>query len=404
MARPVIVRVGALRPLYVAVTLQEPIGWDVVTIWQVGSGLPSRLATYAREDSGVAVDSVCWSPTLGKLLVGATIWRDPKFPDTSGPPSSSRIILSCTPGAQSLEVFKDSYIHSIDHYDPVSAMMEWNGHLYAVHSGQDQEPAYVARMALDDPENTFEIVLEVYNFNYNLGEGGIGLVGDRLYVAFGEALAWSTTGNLGEWAVTNMYDSPYQLTEMAGAKTDPASGHMFFGAMSSNLKNRDIWRIGPEGPVQEYTEYVDGQNDWGFVSIAVGGGAPEAIMWMPYNQAEHPIYGQSYGLTGVFRRSPDGTWAVEDLVDLRTLVSGGNRTWPSVLVNNGAVYFRGKLHVLVDAFYWVWDDEEHTSYTRHDARALVRRNAVGDWELVHEWEPTDSNWMYHYGGAAMLVV
>jgi hypothetical protein len=383
--------------LLAAVTAVDSNGYDIIELWSVLDGVKTKLWEFSYYPAtGVAVDSIYWSTTQNKLFIACFRWWD-----------DYRLILSWVPGDPAPEIFKSPFA-GINDMDPCSAMIDFNGKFYAIYSGQDNEPAWLARMDPADPDGTYEVVLQADHFEYDMSEGGLGIIGDKLYAVFNEVVYWSTTGDLGDWTLIDLWASD-RITAIAGAKLDPHTGNIYFVALRDGPPHgttfREIWRIDSSGPAVEFSqELLTPYYDWDdFMFAALGmvsGQQPVAIQWISWGSD-----GPSPPWTlDIYRRQSNGTWVKEEAADLKNVLSPSDRRDPIVLVNQAAVYYQGKLHLATDTSWWEYDDETHTTFTEHDVFTLFRRDSIGSWSVVTEWEPIGFNNMFHYGGIALCVV
>jgi hypothetical protein len=366
--------------LYIGATIGNPGSWQCPTLFAYdGTTLTQKWQYTEYPDSSLAVDCVWWSESQQALFMVCTRWT-----------SNNRIVLKWVPGEAGPIVVKTGYnpISDPSNYDPATDTIEFGGKLYTLHTGSDQNPAFMTRCDPADVESTFETVLEVSQTVRGRGEGGLGIVGGELYAVIAESVYKSSTGESGEWLlVTDMVGTDYQ-TEMAGAKLDPTTGGIYFGAFKNHPsllseKRRQIWRVDGGGTALEYSEYVANHNDWAFVGIAVNeGDQPLAIQWMPHNTPDTA----EYGALDIMRRQSDGSWELEEQFYPRPVLD--TTKWPRLWVNQGAIILNGKLHLLL----------HYDTFT-----ALVRRNSIGDWVKVAAFGPDGYGNGYHYTGAAMTI-
>lgn len=300
-------------------------------------------------------------------------------------------------------------------------MAEWGGKLYFWNSGSD-DPSILYRC---DPRNiaaSFEIVLQTAGpYRFDPGEGGLAIVGGNIYALDGDRLYSSASGDSGSWAqVADLWTLNNEGAACA-LVTDPGGDCAYFSTLryvhgaSPDSIWRCIRRINGDGSLTlEHQEGLGGYDDFTgaqFSSITLpyppsAASQPAALQWYAWpSDVGHP----RPRTHDVYRRQGDGSWAFEDAgwqdPAFAEPCAGGwgglqcGNWWTLLGCNQGSVYWRGRPYVIVDG------DWLRVDLTAADRRLLMAQTAVGNWELVYEFDGYSSDVAApnHHFSASMTV-
>lgn len=286
-------------------------------------------------------------------------------------------------------------------------MAEWGGKLYFWNAGSDNDSV----LYRCDPANiaaTFEMVLLTPGpYRYDPSEGGLAIVGGRIYALDGDRLYSSASGDLGSWAQVHDLWTLNNEGAACALVTDPINDCAYFSTTRyvHGASPDSIWRclrrLNSDGSLTlELQEGLGAYDDWDGVQFS-------SITWpYPPSTASQPAALQWYAWPSdvghprprthdVYRRQADGSWIFEDAgwqdPDYAEPCAGGwggvfCGNWFTILgCNQGSVYWLGKPYVLIDG------DWTRADGTTEQRMLLMRQSAINTWEEVYEFTGYNSD-------------